>query len=138
MSLFKTVRLTASARVEDGCTIVEEVRRAGPQWRGAELLVAAVAADYATELTSAAQRLGIPVEAVQVEASGHLTARRDDRYGLVAIELDAVVLGCAEECDRIPLAAEVALDRCIVAGALDVPFSHQVRAVPHVLEEAVS
>ena len=81
-----------------------ELREAGPDssaWRGAELLVAAVASGYAAELAAAVD-----------------TA--DDHS------------------ERLQLAAELALDRCPVVAALDVPLSHTVRLERARLQEVRS
>jgi organic hydroperoxide reductase OsmC/OhrA len=135
MTVFKAVRLGASVRLDGDHAVVRESGAVAPEWRGAQLLVAAVAAGYATELAAAAGRLEIPVRTLEVEAAGHLTSRRDDRYGIVAIEVDAVVDAAVEDAERVSLAAEIALDRCVVASALDVPLSHHVRVEqPHLRE----
>ncbi len=124
--LFKAHRVTATARLEGDRLDVTEATQDEARWRGAELLVAAVAGGYAAELAAAAERLEIPVEALEVEASGHLTSRRDGRYGLVAVEVDATLQTEEENAGQAAVAGEVALDRCIVATALDVPLSHRV------------
>ena len=125
----RALRLSASVRLVDGRPAVAESRPADPDRAGPELLVAAVAAGYATSLAAAAGRLSIPVRALEVDAVGHLTARRDGRYGFVGIEVDAVLDTDPEHEERLPLAAELARDGCAVAGALDVPLSHRVRAL---------
>lgn len=138
MSVRNTLRLVASVRLVDGRPVVRESRHTDPAWRGAELLVAAVATGYAMSLSAAAGRLSIPVHGLEVEAAGHLTARRGGRYGLVGIELDSVLETDPGNEERLPLAAELARDRCAVVGALDVPLSHRVRAAAPALQEAAT
>lgn len=109
--------MTASVRFEGG---------AHPPHDGIEQLVAALAASYAGELAAAAERLGLLLDAIEVDAAAHLTERPDGRQDFVALELDAEA--DAGDPDLLRLAAELALDRCPVAAALDVPLSHTVRA----------
>ncbi|HSP71987.1 MAG TPA: OsmC family protein [Gaiellaceae bacterium] len=134
----RSTTLTASVRIEGDR---HELRESGPDasaWRGAELLVAAVASGYAAELAAAAERLAIPVASLEVDAVGHLTARRDGRHAFVGLELAAAVDTGDDHCERLQLAAEVALDRCPVVGALDVPLSHTVRLERARLQEVPS
>ncbi len=135
MRLFQAYRVTATARAEDGLLDVVESPSGDPGRRGAELLVAAVAGGFAAEYAAAARRLELPVGPVEVEASAHLTARRDGRYGLVGVELEALVHTDGGDA-RAALAGDIARDRCVVAAVLDVPLSHSIRiAAP---EAAVS
>ncbi|MGZ4388005.1 MAG: OsmC family protein [Gaiellaceae bacterium] len=134
----RSTTLTASVRIEGDR---HELREAGPDssaWRGAELLVAAVASGYAAELAAAAERLAIPVASLEVDAVGHLTARRDGRHAFVGLELAAAVDTGDDHSERLQLAAELALDRCPVVAALDVPLSHTVRLERARLQEVRS
>lgn len=114
----RSTTLTASVRIEEGAHAPHD---------GVEQLVAALASSYAAELAAAAERLAVPVDAIEVDAAAHLTERTDGRHDFVALELAAVVDAPSQHTERLQLAAELALDRCPVVAALDVPLSHAVR-----------
>lgn len=131
----RSTTLSASVRIDGDRHELREAGPSSPEWHGAELLVAGVASAYAAELAAAAARLDVPVDALEVDARGHLTERRDDRYAFVAIELDVVVDADEALGERVQLAAEIARDRCPVTAILDVPLSLAVETQRSRLQE---
>ena len=89
-------------------------------WSPEELLIASLATCFELTLRSIAGSKGVPIQAVRVDATGHVERRRH-RYRVVLVELDAHVeteTGREPEIERI---AELASEACLVANALDIP-----------------
>ena len=60
-------------------------------WSPEDLLVASVASCYAVTLVAVAEKRCVPLHALRVTGTGHLTKRDDGRFGFVAIELTASI-----------------------------------------------
>lgn len=93
----------------------------GSYWSPEDLLVNAVASCYTLTLTSVARRLRVPLQALRVEAAGHVERDHDGRYGFVLVHLDVELETEPEAVAIAKRAAELAEERCIVGRALAVP-----------------
>jgi organic hydroperoxide reductase OsmC/OhrA len=90
-------------------------------WSPEDLLVASVASCYAVTLVAVAEKRCVPLRALRVTGTGHLTKRDDGRFGFVAIELTASIeteLGSMDALRRIARHAERG---CLVTQALEIP-----------------
>jgi peroxiredoxin-like protein len=96
------------------------------KWSPEELLVTATASCFALTLAAIAERLGVELEALEVDGLGHVEKGEDGRFRFVAIEL-TVELETNEEAILAveDLIAETER-RCIVSLALDVPVHVRV------------
>jgi organic hydroperoxide reductase OsmC/OhrA len=90
-------------------------------WSPEDLLVGSLAACYELTLVAFAERHGVPLHTLAVDATGHLERRTEGGYGFTVLELDVdLTTDPGRELD----AEEVALlakKHCIVGIALDVP-----------------
>lgn len=89
-------------------------------WSPEELLVGSLATCLELTLVAIAERLDVPLHAVQVEASGHIESK-EARYHFVLIELDVQVETDAEHEHEAREIVHLAKERCIVGGALATP-----------------
>lgn len=131
-------RTSAHARDKETLQVVTPPEFAGGidgQWSPEELLVSATASCYVLTVTALAAKRELPLDDVQVSATGHLSRRDDGRFGFVAIELDAEVFAPTHAIREARRVAEEAEGRCIVALALDVPVHVTVIARPSVKTE---
>jgi organic hydroperoxide reductase OsmC/OhrA len=90
-------------------------------WSPEDLLVGSLAACYELTLVALAERHGVPLHTLQVDATGHLERRPDGGYGFASLELDVEL---TTDPEREVDAEEIALlakRHCIVGRALDVP-----------------
>lgn len=90
-------------------------------WSPEELLVGAVAACYELTLVAIAERRGVPLHTLEVDATGHLEHVPTGGYGFTVIELDVELAtdpGFEAEAGEV---ARLAEEHCIVGGALEVP-----------------
>ncbi len=95
-------------------------------WSPEELLVGSLATCFELTLVASAERVNVPLHALEVGATGHLE-RREGRYHFVAIELDArIVTDPRWEQDVRDLAILVK-ERCTVEDALRTPVSLDLR-----------
>jgi organic hydroperoxide reductase OsmC/OhrA len=99
-------------------------------WSPEDLLVASVASCYTVTLAAIAERREIPLYALNVSGTGHVTPRDDGRVGFVAIELTAALRTDPELLDAAERAAHRAERSCLVAMALDVPVHVEVVVRP--------
>jgi organic hydroperoxide reductase OsmC/OhrA len=106
-------------------------------WSPEEMIVAATASCYTMTLVAIAERGEIPLHALRVSGTGHLSKRDDGRFGFVAIELDAQIETNAASVRAVESAAERAKRGCLVSLALDIPV-HVGVVVRPVLEPAVA
>jgi organic hydroperoxide reductase OsmC/OhrA len=90
-------------------------------WSPEDLLVASVASCFTVTLVAVAERRELPLHALHVSGTGHLTARDDGRFGFVAIELTAVVKTDEQTVEAMERAAKHSERACLVTMALDVP-----------------
>jgi organic hydroperoxide reductase OsmC/OhrA len=99
-------------------------------WSPEDLLVAAVASCYAVTLVAVAERRELPLRALRVSGTGHLTARDDGRLGFVAVELTARIETDALTVEAMQRAAKHAERACLVTMALDVPVHIEALVQP--------
>jgi organic hydroperoxide reductase OsmC/OhrA len=90
-------------------------------WSPEDLLVASAATCYAVTFVAIAERREVPVYALDVTGTGHLSKRDDGSFGFVAIELTARVETAPEFAPGAERVGEFAEEGCLVANALDVP-----------------
>ena len=90
-------------------------------WSPEQLLLAACASCYELTLVSVAHARGVPLHAVEVTATGHVTRQDDGRVGFIVIEIDAKLSTDRSRRGEAGLVAKRAKDVCIVMLALDVP-----------------
>lgn len=90
-------------------------------WSPEELLVAAAGSCYAATLVAIAARWELTLRELRVRGTGHVEARRDHRFGFVAIDLDVSVETDADSVAEVEKAAARAKDLCLVSLALDTP-----------------
>jgi organic hydroperoxide reductase OsmC/OhrA len=91
-------------------------------WSPEHLLVASVASCFVLTFKAIAVRRALAYEALEVQATGHVTTRADGQIGFLAIELDVVVEARPEAAHAVDTVAHRAHDHCIVGNALAVPF----------------
>ncbi len=97
-------------------------------WSPEDLLVASAATCFAVTLVAIAERMQVPMRALEVTGTGHVSKRDDGRFGFVAIELDVALETSPERIEAAERAAEVAEERCLVSMALDIPVHVAVAA----------
>ncbi len=90
-------------------------------WSPEDLLVAATASCFAVTLVAIAERIEVPLRALEVMGTGHVSKRDDGRFGFVAIELDVALETVTGRIEAAKRAARLAEERCLVSMALDVP-----------------
>jgi organic hydroperoxide reductase OsmC/OhrA len=90
-------------------------------WSPEELLVGSLAACYELTLVAIAERLGVPLHALEVAATGHLEHVPEGGYGFTVLELDVdIATDPGRELDAEEV-AHLAKRHCIVGRALEVP-----------------
>jgi organic hydroperoxide reductase OsmC/OhrA len=94
-------------------------------WSPEDLLVGSLASCFELTLLALAERVNVPLHAVEVDATGHLEGKQG-RYHFVAIELDARVVTDPEREDDVRELVELARERCIVEEALRTPIRLEV------------
>jgi organic hydroperoxide reductase OsmC/OhrA len=90
-------------------------------WSPEDLLVASVASCYAVTLVAVAENRCVPLNALRVTGTGHLTKRDDGRFGFVAIELTASIETDGAAMDALRRVARYAERGCLISQALDIP-----------------
>jgi organic hydroperoxide reductase OsmC/OhrA len=105
-------------------------------WSPEDLLVASVASCYSVTLAAIAERRDIPLYALNVSGTGHVTGRDDGRFGFVAIELTAAIRTDSGLLEAAESAAHEAERACLISMALDIPVHVEVvvRPVQRTLE----
>jgi organic hydroperoxide reductase OsmC/OhrA len=136
MSTIKALRFPVRARWQGdrkiivGARELAELRVAPPPglrggtadcWSPEELLVGAVASCFAITLVAVAEHLELPLHALEVAGTGHLSGRGDGRFGFVAIDVDVTLDVPPETAQLVHEAIELTKERCIVSAALDTP-----------------
>jgi peroxiredoxin-like protein len=99
-------------------------------WSPEDLLVASVASCYSVTLAAIAERREIPLYALHVSGTGHVTKRDDGSFGFVAIELTAALQTAPELLEAAERAAHQAERSCLISMALDVPVHVDVVVRP--------
>lgn len=97
------------------------------QWSAEELFVASVGASYARTLAAVAERFGLELDLLDVDAVGHVSIRADGEYGFVAIELNVTADAGPHAPERLFQATELARHHARVAQAVDVPLRIRVK-----------
>jgi organic hydroperoxide reductase OsmC/OhrA len=96
-------------------------------WGPEELLIGSLATSFELTALAIAEQGGVPVHSIQTDATGHVQSK-DGRLRIALFELDVTLEtdACCEP--RAESVAHLAKDRCVVAGALDVPIHLTVAA----------
>jgi organic hydroperoxide reductase OsmC/OhrA len=89
-------------------------------WGPAELLIGALATCYELTTLALAKRRELPIYAFRTDATAHIQ-RKDGLFRFVVIELDVEIETDHGHEQAVESAALGAKERCLVAGALDVP-----------------
>jgi organic hydroperoxide reductase OsmC/OhrA len=155
MAVFKDKRFTATAnwlgseRTVVGGPDLPDVDVAMPVelggkdrgvWSPEELLLAACASCYELTVVDVARSRDVPLHALAVAATGHVTRRDDGRLGFLVIEIDARLVTDGDLIADAGRIAERAKDACIIMLALDVPVHIRVGVealVPQEIRAAV-
>jgi organic hydroperoxide reductase OsmC/OhrA len=136
VSIFQELQFAVSVHFDGGRILRATPRDAEPlvvatppefhagvpgHWGPEDLLIASVATCYAVTFVAIAERREVPVYALDVTGTGHLSKRDDGSFGFVAIELTARVETAPELAGAAEGVGELAEEGCLVAAALDVP-----------------
>jgi organic hydroperoxide reductase OsmC/OhrA len=90
-------------------------------WSPEDLLVASVASCFAVTMLALCERRDVPVRALEVGASGHVTRRGDGRFGFTEVVLHAAVeTDPGLEAETVQ-AADAAERGCLVSSSVDFP-----------------
>ncbi len=90
-------------------------------WSPEDLLVGSVAACFAVTLLAVAERRSVPLHALAVGGSGHVTQRPDGRFGFTEIVLRVELDTDPGLESEAAAAAEAAEQGCLVSASLDFP-----------------
>jgi peroxiredoxin-like protein len=90
-------------------------------WSPEDLLVGAAASCFAVTLAAVADRRQLPLLALDVRGTGHVSKRADGHFGLTAVELEAEIATEPGMETAVEEAARAAERHCLVSAALDVP-----------------
>jgi organic hydroperoxide reductase OsmC/OhrA len=101
------------------------------KWSPEDLLVAATASCFALTFTAIATRLGLDIQALEVDGLGHVEKDEDGRYRFVAIELVVELEGDEEAMSAAQNLIAETERRCIVGLALDVPVHARMVHAEH-------
>jgi organic hydroperoxide reductase OsmC/OhrA len=109
-------------------------------WSPEDMLVAATASCYVLTVRALAQRRGIPLDDLEVAATGHVTRRADGRFGFALVELQVSLSTDVEHEEAVAAVARNAERSCIVGRALEVPVELElnVRTRAPALEASLS
>jgi len=91
------------------------------RWTPEDLLVASAATCWQLTFLALADRRGIPVRALELDAVGEVTTREDRRFTFTGIDLDVRIETEPGQVDAARAAAEEAEPLCIVGIVLDLP-----------------
>lgn len=94
-------------------------------WSPEDLLVASAASCYAVTLVAVAERRGVPLHGLEVDAVGRM-AMHEGRLGFVAIELRVAVATDQAEIESARAAARRAEQGCFVSAALSIPVRVEI------------
>ena len=89
-------------------------------WSPEELLVASVGSCFTVTLAAVAERSGVELDMINVDAVGYVERGADGRFRFDAIKL-AVEIGAAEDLPSIEQLVAQTERLCVVSLALDVP-----------------
>lgn len=103
-------------------TVPPEFRGTEPSvWSPEDLFVGAAASCFAVTLTGLAERAGLDLHGLGVEAEGVAGRREDGRFGFTRIVLDARVDVAPGDEGRVRELAEKAEETCLVSVSLALP-----------------
>lgn len=104
-------------------------------WSPEDLLVAATASCYAVTLVAVAERRGVPLHRLAVDAVGTM-ALEEGRLCFVGIDLQVAVETDADAVEHVHSAALRAEHGCFVSAALSVPVRVELEVAPAGLDRA--
>lgn len=118
----RTVRVHVDGKDDVPVTSPPEFNRdADPRvWSPEDLFGAAAASCLAVTITGIAQREGLPLRSLAVDAVGVVGRRDDGTFGFTRLEQHVAVATDAGEEDRARAIAEKAEQTCLVRVSLDV------------------
>jgi organic hydroperoxide reductase OsmC/OhrA len=90
-------------------------------WSPEDLLVASIGSCFAVTLLAVAERRGIPLRGLEVDASGHVTRRSNGPFGFTEAVVHAVVETDEGFENEARDAADTAEHGCLVANSVDFP-----------------
>ncbi len=90
-------------------------------WSPEDLLVASIGSCFAVTLLAVAERRGIPLHGLGVDASGHVTRRSDGPFGFTEVVVHAAVETDEGFENEARDAAGAAEHGCLVANSVDFP-----------------
>jgi organic hydroperoxide reductase OsmC/OhrA len=104
-------------------------------WSPEDLLVAATGSCFVVTLLAVAERRGIPLHRLEVDASGHVTRRNDGTFGFTEVVVRASVETESGFEHDLREATEIAERGCLVANSVDFPVRVEVDLrAPRLLE----
>jgi organic hydroperoxide reductase OsmC/OhrA len=95
-------------------------------WSPEDLLVASIGSCFAVTLAAVAERRGIPLRTLEIDASGHVTARSDGPFGFTEVVVHAAIETEAGFENDVREAAEAAELGCLVASSVDFPVRFEL------------
>jgi organic hydroperoxide reductase OsmC/OhrA len=101
-------------------------------WESEELLIGSLATCFELTALAIARREDVPIRAFRTDATGHIQ-NKEGLLRFLVIELDVVIETEVGHEHDAELVATLAKERCIVAGALNVPIRLTVKV--HVADE---
>jgi organic hydroperoxide reductase OsmC/OhrA len=101
-------------------------------WSPEDLLVASVASCFAVTMLAVCERREVPIHGLEVGGSGHVTRRKDGRFGFTEIVLHAAVDTDPGREPEAEEAAEASERGCLVSCSVDFPVRLEldVRTAP--------
>jgi organic hydroperoxide reductase OsmC/OhrA len=95
-------------------------------WGSEELLIGSLATCFELTALAIARREDVPIHAFRTDATGHIQSK-DGFLRFLVIELDVDIETEVGHEHDAELVATLGKERCIVAGALDVPIRMTVK-----------
>jgi len=95
-------------------------------WGSEELLIGSLATSFELTALAIAKREDVPVHSFTADATGHVQ-NKDGLLRFVVIELDVMIETDVGRERDAELVAELARERCIVSGVIDVPIRLTVK-----------
>ncbi len=89
-------------------------------WSPEELLIGSLASCFELTVLAIAERREVPIHTIQTDATGHVQ-HKDGLYRFVVLELDVMIETQPGQEAAAESVVQLAKERCIVSGALDVP-----------------
>jgi organic hydroperoxide reductase OsmC/OhrA len=95
-------------------------------WWAEDLLIGSLATCFELTALAIAKRQEVPIHAFRTDATGHIR-NKDGLMHFLVIELDVLIETDVGSEHDAELVAELAKERCIVAGVLNVPIRLTVK-----------